>query len=113
MKDLCITEENVFISDERDLILQQIEILFDTKRQDILGEHYGTRFSDFLWDLNVSANEISQYAEMVIKNNVQLFGWSVSAETTIMQGSLSDIILITIKLSNDYGDEAENTYKLQ
>lgn len=113
MKDLCITDTGIFASDECDLILQQIEILFDTKREDVFGEKYGTRFSDFLWDMQVSANEISEYTKMVIQNNVQLFNWSVSVETNIMQGTQNDIILITITLSNNFGDEREKTFRLQ
>lgn len=111
MKDFCIDEIKPFVSDERELILQQIDILFDTQKGDILGEEWGTKFEDFLWDLNMSASDVSSYTEDVIRANVNLFGWSVSVETNILQGSQNDIILITIKLS-DSMSQFEKTYKV-
>lgn len=111
MKDFCIDESKPFVSDERELILQQIDILFDTQDGDIIGEKWGTKFEDFLWDLNMSASDISSYTEDVIRTNINLFGWQVKVSTDILQGSQNDIILITVKLS-DTLTQFEKTYKV-
>ena len=111
MKDFCLDDSKIFVSDERELILQQIDILFDTHDGDILGESWGTKFEDFLWDLKMSASDISAYTEDVIRTNVSLFGWHVNVETDILQGSQNDIILITIKLSNEL-KKKKKTYKV-
>lgn len=111
MKDFCLDESKPFVTDERELILQQIDILFDTKPGDVIGENWGTRFEDFLWDLNMSADDVSAYTEDVVRSNINLFGWNVKVETNILQGSQNDIILITIKLSNEL-TQFEKTYKV-
>ena len=111
MKDLCIAQGPNFLTDERDLIIQQIDMLFDTLPNEVLGENYGTNFYQFLWDMNCSNQEISEYTKQVIKNNVNLFGWSCDVETTILEGTKNDILLITVKLSTDF-DSFEKTYKV-
>ena len=61
--------------------------------------------------MNCSNQEISEYTKRAIKNNVNLFGWSCDVETTILEGTKNDILLITVKLSTDF-DSFEKTYKV-
>lgn len=111
MKDFCLTEDNVLLIDEKDLLIQQIDMLFDTNEHEVYGEIYGVRFFDFIWDLSISANEISQYTEQVIKKYINLFDWNLKVETNILQGTQNDIILINIKLYK-YDTIIEKTYKV-
>ena len=112
MKDLSISGNSPFISNEADLIIQQIDMLFDTLDGEVLGEDYGCNFYDFLWDLTASPDDISNYTLSVIYANVNLFSWSIRVETNILKGSENDIILVTIKLSNS-GTTLEKTYKVE
>jgi hypothetical protein len=111
MKDFCLDNNQVFVSDERDLIVQQIDMLFDTTIDEVLGERYGSHFYDFLWDLNATASDISEYTKSIIAGHVVLFGWSVDVDTQLLQGTQNDIILITVKLTK-YDETIEKTYKV-
>jgi hypothetical protein len=99
MKDFCLDKESAFVNEEVRLIIQQIDLLFDTNEDEVLGESFGSNFYDFLWDLTVSANEISEYTKNKIESYVKLFGWNLDVHTDILQGTKNDIILIQIKLS--------------
>jgi hypothetical protein len=112
MKDFCLEKNSVFLNDEADLILQQIDLLFDTHENEVLGENIGSKFEDFLWDMTVSAEEISSYTENLIMGNVNLMGWSVDVHTDLMLGTQNDIILITIKIYNEF-TSFEKTYTIE
>jgi hypothetical protein len=61
MKDFCLDLRAITISDERDLLVQQIDMLFDTNPTEVFGEEYGSEFYNLLWDLKLSNNDISEY----------------------------------------------------
>lgn len=111
MKDFCLSEESVLATDEKTLILQQLDILFDTQKNEVYGEDYGSNFFDFLWDLSITDNDISSYTEQIIRKYIALNDWQFEVETNILQGTQNDIILVTIKLFN-YDDLIEKTYKI-
>lgn len=112
MKDFSLDSNKIFVASEAELIVQQIDMLFDTNENEVLGEDYGSNFYDFLWDLTASASDITQYTKSVIYAHVNLFGWKLDVETNILDATENDIILITIKLSN-YGTTFEKTYKVE
>lgn len=112
MKDFCLDKTKVFLNDEVDLIIQQIDILFDTHENEVYGEDTGSKFEDFLWDMSVSADDISKYTEDLILSNVNLMGWKIDVHTDLMLGTQNDIILITIKIYNDYAS-FEKTYTVE
>lgn len=112
MKDICLNTSGVLITKERDLILQQVDILFDTDECEVFGEeHYGCDFRRFLWDLKISNSQISEYTENLIMSNVDLLGWELDVDTTILEGTNNDIILITITISKEL-TQYEKTYKI-
>lgn len=111
MKDFCLNDNKVFVSDEVESLLQQIDVLFDTNPTEVFGEEYGSRFYDFLWDMNASANDISEYTKTVIYKYVKLNGWTLDVTTDIIQGTLNDIILIHIQLSK-YDETYEKIYRV-
>jgi len=113
MKDFCLDEGSVFFSDERDLIVQQIDMLFDTMHGEVCGEwQYGSDFHQFLWDLKASNQDISEYTQRIIERHVNLFNWTCSVETDILAGTKNDIILITVSLKSDY-DTIKKTYRVE
>lgn len=111
MVDFSINNEDVLISKDLDLVLQQIDLLFDTNTGEVFAEEYGTWYEEFLYDLNISNNYISDYTKNMIVDNVNLLGFSVDVDTQICAGTERDIILITIELKRDYEDYSK-TYKL-
>ena len=60
MIDFSLTGEPILNNDIA-LVLQQIDILFDTIPTEVLGyEDFGTKYHKFLFDLNIS-NEAIKY----------------------------------------------------
>lgn len=112
MIDLCVNKSNVILEHDVDLVLQQIDILFDTQVDEVFGEaDYGSYFDQFLWDLSISNTYIEQYTDNLIRGSVNLLGYNVRSEVKIYQGTENDIILITIHLTRD-AEDYEKTYKL-
>jgi hypothetical protein len=111
MKDFCLNNRKVFVSEEVESLLQQIDMLFDTNPTEVFGEEYGSKFYDFLWDMKASANDISEYTKKIIYKDVVLNGWSLNVITDIIQGTLNDIILIRIQLSK-YDETYEKIYRV-
>lgn len=97
---------------EGDLVLQQIDMLFDTKKGDVLGEYnYGTDFERFLWNLQISNSTISRYVENVVRSSVDLLGFELEVNTTILYGTSDDIILIQVGIRK-YGYKLDRTYRI-
>lgn len=112
MKDFCIDLSAVTLSDEIDLLVQQIDMLFDTNPTEVFAEDYGSEFYNILWDLRLSNQDISDYAESVIYGYINLMGWTLNVETELLQGTQNDIILIKIQLSK-YEEVFEKIYKIE
>ena len=102
----------VEVNDEVSIIWQQIDMLFDTLPDEVLGENYGSDFHQFLWDMEIGDSEITDYTKNLIESNVTLFGRNVNVETKFLEGTQNDIILITIKIYNQYSS-TEKTYKVE
>ena len=53
--DIAIDDSKKIIADKFDFLLQEIDILFDTSKGEVLGEDtFGTAFENFLWDLDIN-----------------------------------------------------------
>ena len=90
-------DESPIKYDEVDLIIQQVDMLFDTSRGEVLGDiSYGTNYSDFLYNLQIS-NE--------------LFGYTYDVKVDILMGSENDIILVKISFQNE-NDYFDKSYKI-
>lgn len=83
-------------NEEEALILQQIEILFDTTPGEILGDiNYGTKYSDFLYNLQTS-NEDIRRTIMSDLYTLETFEYNYDVKVDILKGSENDIILVQI-----------------
>lgn len=112
MIDFCLTTDAPILEHDVDLVLQQIDMLFDTDYHDVLGDDlYGSDYRKFLYNLTISNAAIEDYTLNNINKNVDLMGFTVSAEVNILLGELNDIILVTIELRKE-GDIYEKTYKI-
>lgn len=111
MIDFSIDNKKVITSNDVELIIQQIDLLFDTNTGEVFAEEYGTWFEEFLYDLNIPNSYISEYTKRMIVENVNLMGFDVAVNTQLLAGTERDIMLITIDLKRDY-EEYSKTYKL-
>lgn len=101
MIDINISEGEPTINDEVDLIIQQVDLLFDTTLKEVHGApSYGTRYDDFLYDLGFS-NAAIEYQIQCDLGQLELFGYIPLVKSTILEGTNNDIILIEINLTKD------------
>lgn len=112
MIDINLDEGAPTINNEIDLIIQQVDLLFDTAYREVQGASgYGTRYEDFLFNMNMSNDAIAYQ----IKNDLgtlELFGFAPSVDVTILEGTNNDIILVRIGLERG-SDYYEKTYNIQ
>lgn len=106
MVDFNIDNGHPIKTDDVDLILQQIDILFDTNPRELLGyDEFGTQYDTYLYKLNLSNVDIQQRVLSDIKS-LNLFDFEPHVEVHLLQGTEQDIALIEITLTRD-----EETYQ--
>lgn len=94
------------------LILQQIDILFDTTQKDVLGyEDFGTKYDEYLYKLDISQEGLRQTILSDIES-LYLFDFTPSVEVHLLQGTERDIALVEIMLVRD-GEKYEKVYKIE
>lgn len=112
MIDFCLTTDAPILEHDVDMVLQQIDMLFDTDYHDVLGDDvYGSDYRKFLYDITLSNAAVREYTYNNIMENVDLMGYSLDVEVNIMLGELNDIILVTVSLSKA-GSAYEKTYNI-
>ena len=113
MVDFSIIEGDIIYDQEADLIMQQIEILLDTRNGEVLGDYkFGTRFDVYLYNPNIGNTTIENDVRNYIIGNVELFDWQVDVHAEFLAGSLNDILLLTIELHDPSGSSYHKTYKV-
>ena len=112
MIDFSLNTIVPIITNDVDLILQQIELLFDTNPGEVLGHpEFGSKYDKYLWDLKLTNYEL----ETAIRgdlNNLEMLGFSHDVEVLLLQGTEEDIALIKITLSRD-DENYEKIYKIR
>ena len=112
MIDFSLTTDAPILEHDVDLVLQQIDMLFDTEYNDVLGDDiYGADYRKYLYNLQASNSSIRDYTYNNIASNVDLQEFSLDVDVNILLGTQNDIILITITLSKT-GEIYEKTYNI-
>jgi hypothetical protein len=94
-----------------DLVLQQIELLFDTTPDDVFGEEdFGTQYDSYLYKLKMSAQDIETQVMSDICS-LNLMGFKPEVNAHLLQGTEQDIILVQIILRREY-EQYEKIYKI-
>ena len=98
-------------NNEESLILQQIDLLFDTDKAEVLGdEDFGTEYDRYLYNLNVSNAGLEEKILSDLSSLV-LFDYVPQVNVLFLQGTQQDIALINIVLTKD-NLKIEKTYKI-
>ena len=106
MADFHINKGVPMLNRNIDLVLQQIDMLFDTTPREVLGDpDYGTRYDRYLYNLNIS-NEGMRQAILSDIYKIDLMGFTPQVDVIFLQGTQRDIAIIDIILEND-----QNTYR--
>lgn len=101
--DFSRTTNNIVLEDKSgELVIQQIDILLDTDKGEVLGElQYGSDYDKFLYELNIGSEYIRDYVMNSLRDNVEFFDWNYDVEVQFMMGTKNDIILIGIEITRD------------
>lgn len=96
---------------EVDLLIQQVDILFDTTPTEVLGdEWFGTRYDDYLYDTRLSADNLKTIVEQDL-SKINLMGWNYDVEVYLLQGTEQDIAIINITFTKGI-ETVQKTYKI-
>lgn len=104
--------DDVLVNNNLIFVLQQIDLLFDTDVDDVLGdEYFGTDYDRYLYTLGVSNTTLE---EVILDDitSLDLCGFTPRVEVKIVNGTYRDIAFINITLTSDYEDY-EKTYVIK
>lgn len=111
MVDFNISGDKATNNRDIDLVLQQIDILFDSSPGDVFGDvNFGTEYDKCLYELKVSASDIKYMVQQDL-NSIDLLGFSYAVDVHLLQGTERDIILIDISLQRN-GSHFNKTYSI-
>lgn len=102
MEDFALNKNTTgIISSDIQLVKQQIDILFDTKYGDLMGDvDYGTDYMTNLYDLKLTPSKLSQKMEKDLEN-LDLMGFAPSVTAYFLDGTYRDIAVIEVTLTKD------------
>lgn len=99
-------------NDEIALIIQQIDLLFDTFPTEVFGDpDFGTEYDRYLYQLKIS-NSALQQEVLSDLNSLDLFGYLPSVNVHLLEGTERDIVLIEITLTRDE-EIYQKVYKIE
>lgn len=106
MVDFNLKEGAPMMDDEISLVLQQIDILFDTVPGEVAGAiGFGTEYDHYMYSFNIDSVAME---EMITDDilSLDLFGYYPEVHVMFLQGTEQDIAIIDITLSKN-----DKTYK--
>lgn len=113
MVDFCLYKKggNSVLNEEVDLLIQQIDILFDTTPTEVLGdEEFGTKYDSYLYDTRLSADNLKRIVEADLLE-INTMGWTYNVEVHLLQGTEQDIAIINIAFHKGM-ETVQKTYKI-
>jgi len=112
MIDIKLNEGAPTENRDEQLIIQQVDMLFDTNRKEVFGaDRYGTNYEEFLHNLNVSNDAVAYQIEADL-NGLDLFGYTPHVEVYFLEGTMNDIMMVQITLSKG-SIQYEKTYTVK
>lgn len=103
--------ENAAINNDLLCVLQQIDLLFNTEVDNVLGESFGTNYDKYLYNLEVS-NAMLEKKILDDLYTLDLCGFTPSVVVKIIEGTVRDIAFIDITLTKNY-KEFNKTYMIK
>jgi hypothetical protein len=93
-----ITDKPVINSTE-EYVIQQIELLFNTDTESVLGDlQYGSNYDRYVYGIGVSNTALENKVLSDIKT-LDLCGYRPNVSVTFIEGTIRDIALIDISLT--------------
>lgn len=103
--------EKAILSNDLELLIQQVDILFGTDKHAVLGDmDYGTNYDKYLYTTGIS-NSALESKILSDLNKLNLFGFKPSVKVILVEGSIRDIALIDLKFTGEY-ETYNKTYRI-
>ena len=113
MIDLAI-DSKVFIRNEFDAALQELDIILNTPNTELIGNpSFGTNFEQFLWQLNPASNSIKEYIYEKIDGTLYLRKMKVDIFVDVMKGDYRMIYDVIINVYNNEGELQQRKYQFR
>ena len=111
MIDFNMYTDDVTTRSDEENIIQQMDVLFNTRPHDVLGqEEFGTRYDKFLYDLTIT-NEAIRNVILNDVNGLELFGYAPDVDVYLLKGTQNDILMIDIHMTRA-DNEFQKIYKI-
>ena len=113
MIDLSL-DNRIFIRNELDEAIQELDILFNTENTELLGyPEFGTIFEQFSWQLNPNEDQVTAYINQKIQNTIYLSKFPHNIRVNILKGSYRLIYHIVIEIYDNNGNKAKREYQFR
>lgn len=111
MIDFNLKDGDPTINEDIECLIQQIDILFDTRHGDLLGDiNYGTDYEYLLYDLKLSARSLREQMLQDL-NKLDLLGFTPDVKVYLAKGTERDIAVIQVDLRR-YSQNYSKIYKI-
>lgn len=100
--------DSLFIDNDLEYVIQQIDLLFNTNVNDVLGDpSFGSNYDRYLYNLNISNYALEQkiYNDLI---RLDLRGFTPQVSVHLVEGTVRDIAFIDIILSGKCGEFARS-----
>jgi hypothetical protein len=90
--------DDVIVSNDLVYVLQQIDLLFETNKGDVLGDmSFGSHYDDYVYSLDHGNGDLEEIITADLKD-LDLCGYEPYVVVKLLEGSIRDIALIDITL---------------
>ena len=113
MIDLAI-DGRVFIENEVDAALQELDLLFNTENTELIGyPKYGTNFEQFLWQMNPSPNDVKNYIVKKFSNTLYLNRVQTYVYVDVLEGEFRRIYQVIVQVGSTEDPKNTRVYQLR
>lgn len=103
--------EKAILSNELELLIQQVDMLFGTDKGSVLGDNnYGTNYDKYLYTTGIS-NAALESKILSDLYSIELFNFKPSVNVILVEGSIRDIAIINITFTGEY-ETYNKTYRI-
>lgn len=116
MEDLAI-DSRIFLHDDLDLALQELDILFNTTNTELIGNpNFGTNFEQFLWQITPSSDQLRTYIyNKISTETIVLNKFDVNITVDIQLDNTNDkVYIVKIEIVDpSSNDKKTRVYQLK
>lgn len=103
--------EKTILNTSTELLVQQVDMLFGSDSDCVLGDDFGTNYDRYLYTTGVS-NTALENKILTDLNTLNLLGFVPSVKVMLLEGTVRDIALIDITFTGDY-ETFNKTYRIE